>query len=1046
MNLISRFIQTSPGLVLIAAVFAVCLSSYPIIFFGKSYVSPGYGTQLLYDDLPYVPGYQSTDKEGLSADAGAMPWQNLPYSRVQYEAVFKHGEFPLWNRYNSAGLPLFGQGQTQFLDPLHWIAVAGEGNGWAWDLKFLLSKLVFLIGIGACVLLATGNRATTVAVTISAAFIGFFYFRFNHPVYFNLTYTPWVFYGYLQLVQKIGLDRSSGLHSWRPLPIVSIFVASVLHLFGGTPKEGIILFGALHVAGLTGVALSSYGSKFLFRNVGVLILLWIAIVFATAPYWLVFLDTLSKVSTIYDTPNCKFASHPLQFVDTFYLGPKDLPWSAPSINTFIWVSGLAALFAFSRWVRKPSFWMILIPLSGLLAFAYGVIPNSVCQRIPFIGVIHHIHHTFLTAAVVFAVLLAGFGLSSILSDVAHNKNRVIWAVYSVVVGAIVASWAYPYYDSYEYITSVAGMLSVLSVLGVTVIFLWGIWFPHSKWESLNPTSLLFLAGFLLVHFYHGLHLNTGHEDLDKLLINPTPRANLLAVSPTIEWFRLHQGYPEVLEIPLENRARVIFETLRLARESGGEEKLISNFESDIRDAIHGSINSKIALAHIDNFLQGVGAKPNSAQRFSVVDELTSKAKDSNQPEILPRGPVRVIGEGRTLMSGFNSYVLLEGLNGPDALMSSRYMQLLDALGWPRPPNESWLRTLDSASISRLNPMLDMLNVGYYLSFRRNLNVIHVASESIGYGGRNGDQSAHSNFTELYFTRHPDLVVDRVGCGSKAIEPDGKPDNVFSLVMEKFNRIQDVNLIKALRIQRDNPIGVNHTGGHNYVLGVSYDLDSALLNNIDGQVRIPVESKKLTLWLYSCLDGFDDSTSRYTARAAFHRQPEIDRVFQADMNLWKRTTAWPRAYFVDNIAQYSDVKLLAKFVEQAGSRALAAIQTEKTVWPDKHRRVVSADNYRLTTNTTSFTVDAPGPGIVVLTEVNIPGDIHVEINGKPDKVLEVNHAFRAVKIEKPGVYRISFKYRPRLWRTSLLLGFSGVILLIGIVLVNLRQANHMTHNS
>ena len=119
MNLISRFIQTSPGLVLIAAVFAVCLSSYPIIFFGKSYMSPGYGTQLLYDDLPYVPGYQSTDKEGLSGDAGAMPWQNLPYSRVQHEAVFKHGEFPLWNRYNSAGLPLFGQGQTQFLDPLH---------------------------------------------------------------------------------------------------------------------------------------------------------------------------------------------------------------------------------------------------------------------------------------------------------------------------------------------------------------------------------------------------------------------------------------------------------------------------------------------------------------------------------------------------------------------------------------------------------------------------------------------------------------------------------------------------------------------------------------------------------------------------------------------------------------------------------------------------------------------------------------------------------------------------------------------------------------
>ncbi len=68
------------GFVLIGAVVALCLSSYPIIFLGKSYVSPGYGPQMLYDVLPYVPGYRSIDTEVLPADAGAMPWQNLPYS------------------------------------------------------------------------------------------------------------------------------------------------------------------------------------------------------------------------------------------------------------------------------------------------------------------------------------------------------------------------------------------------------------------------------------------------------------------------------------------------------------------------------------------------------------------------------------------------------------------------------------------------------------------------------------------------------------------------------------------------------------------------------------------------------------------------------------------------------------------------------------------------------------------------------------------------------------------------------------------------------
>ena len=63
----------------LGAIFAVCLSAYPIVFFGKSYVSPGYGPQLLYDGLPFVPGYAHSDLEALSADAGAMPWQNLPY-------------------------------------------------------------------------------------------------------------------------------------------------------------------------------------------------------------------------------------------------------------------------------------------------------------------------------------------------------------------------------------------------------------------------------------------------------------------------------------------------------------------------------------------------------------------------------------------------------------------------------------------------------------------------------------------------------------------------------------------------------------------------------------------------------------------------------------------------------------------------------------------------------------------------------------------------------------------------------------------------------
>ena len=59
---------------LISSFIAVFLSSYPI-FFGKSYVSPGYGPQLLYDDFPLIPGYKSSDRENTGGAPGAMVWR-----------------------------------------------------------------------------------------------------------------------------------------------------------------------------------------------------------------------------------------------------------------------------------------------------------------------------------------------------------------------------------------------------------------------------------------------------------------------------------------------------------------------------------------------------------------------------------------------------------------------------------------------------------------------------------------------------------------------------------------------------------------------------------------------------------------------------------------------------------------------------------------------------------------------------------------------------------------------------------------------------------
>ena len=225
------------------------------------------------------------------------------------------------------------------------------------------------------------------------------------------------------------------------------------------------------------------------------------------------------------------------------------------------------------------------------------------------------------------------------------------------------------------------------------------------------------------------------------------------------------------------------------------------------------------------------------------------------------------------------------------------------------------------------------------------------------------------------------------------------------------------------------------------------------------VQIPVSGSSQRLWIYTCADGFDKPDSQYRIRAAVKKAKVPPLVMNLDMKVWEREHPWPRAFFVDEIASYIDPDLakykygehagcpeiasyvdgdhdLAKFIRQADGLPLAAVESSKTVWPTPERTVVAATDYQLTSNSTSFRVEAPTSGIVVLTETHIPGDIHVTINGNLREVMTVNHAFRGVEIKEPGSYDIKFFYQPRLWYTAWILFGSGLTLLI-VILSSLR---------
>ncbi len=78
-------------------------------------------------------------------------------------------------------------------------------------------------------------------------------------------------------------------------------------------------------------------------------------------------------------------------------------------------------------------------------------------------------------------------------------------------------------------------------------------------------------------------------------------------------------------------------------------------------------------------------------------------------------------------------------------------------------------------------------------------------------------------------------------------------------------------------------------------------------------------------------------------------------------------------------------------------------------------------------TVSIEVNAPAPGIVWISDCFYPG-WKATVNGIEKKLLRVNYTFRGVYVEK-GQHKIQMLFKPDSLRVGLLLGVSGLLLLI-----------------
>lgn len=541
-----RVVDRPAQTVCLVAFAATVLSCYPVVFCGKSLVSPNIlGSAMLYPRAPFLPGYQDTDLEfPKGTDTGAMLWQNLPYSFIQSRALWRDHELPLWNRYNSAGAPLLAQGISMFGDPLHTIVLLGGGAAWAWDIKFVLAKALFCAAIGLLVLRTAKRLSIALALSASSAFIGFFSYRFDHPAFFSMCYAPWLLLAWVELA-RLPISRRFAL--WGGV----LVLASCAEINSGGVKEGYMLLCSMHGTGFL-VFLLSPNTRERWKKLLYLSCFGISFGLLSAPVVLPFVDTLKNSWTAYDiTPS--FQIQPgllLGFFDEIFYRAVNSPAEIfdPSANFLILLGCLAALAPARRLLRDRTFVAVLIGALPCLALAFGIVSPAVVSKIPVLKNVGHLDNTFSCALIIHAAVLAGFGSACLVGRI--QKRSWLWDYTVIASGFVAIACLYlgfthamqrppndlvplgasvrPNATFYIYALSITVALLVIPLAGRAFF----------RGYLTRPVFVVVLTVCcVLLHWRFGLHLKSNVIDLDDVVMNPRVRVDLKAQSPTVDWLR-----------------------------------------------------------------------------------------------------------------------------------------------------------------------------------------------------------------------------------------------------------------------------------------------------------------------------------------------------------------------------------------------------------------------------------------------------------------------------------------------------------------------------
>jgi hypothetical protein len=501
----------------------VLWQAHPVVFQGRSFVSPANGSLMLYGDLPTLPGSkQRVYADGLSSDTGAMLFQHLYYPMIEWSALVRDHELPLWNRSSLCGLPLLGQGQSMTGDPLNLLTILTRGASWAWDIRFLVARWLLAFGLAIVAWQYTRYLPAALLTAIGAGFLGYFAYRLIHPANFSVAYAPWLLVAWLALAQ-------AGTRARENWALGLLLVAHGIEFCSGTIKEAVVLIVMLDFAGLLLLWLwPETGAARRRRIVRAGLTLGLFVLLA-APFWMSFLVALRHSYTGYDQPLAN--QLPVGeliglFDDIFYRqNTPEEAVVAPALN-FLFFGG------FLVWLAWPGVGFrrsagLAITAAVCVAIGFDVVPARWIEAVPFLGNIQHVGNEFSCVLLIVLVPLAarGFQLAAASAAAPYWWRRCVLA--AAVGGVAVVSW---YLDPARvgltpFAASCIGQLAV-GLVGLALAVRW--------WGTGRSRAGLWIAWTLALPLLLWRYGQYGGSDYNHYVFVPGERVDVHAVSPAVQ--------------------------------------------------------------------------------------------------------------------------------------------------------------------------------------------------------------------------------------------------------------------------------------------------------------------------------------------------------------------------------------------------------------------------------------------------------------------------------------------------------------------------------